>query len=372
MFDFEDHSGIHLMNALTPTKRKVGDWLDSKRRAFTLIELLVVIVIIGILIALILPAVQQAREAARRTQCRNNMKQLGLALHNYHDVHGVLPPMRGGPDGLRWGTAVHLRGGDFSGRVQLLPFLEQAAMYNQIDWNAAIPPFIQSFRPWSAEAQLGVFLCPTDIYEPQSNDLGYCSYAFSVGTTIRDNFWRNPTGTNGVFGWRSYHRLTDLTDGSSNTIAMAERVLGRRGSRELVGRAARLRTDVSVRPRDCLATQNGKQYAADVVLSTTIMGGAWAMGHPCWSAITTVLPPNSASCYDNTLGGFHGDNDASWDYGIFSASSRHAGGINVILADGSVRFISETIDTGRIQPPNDYGVWGALGTRSGGEIPGEF
>ena len=343
-----------------------------RHRGFTLIELLVVIAVISLLIALLLPAVQQAREAARRLQCKNNLKQLGLALHNYHDTHGVLPPMRGGPDGLRWGHVVWWRGGDFSGRVQLLPYLDQSAMYNQINWTEAIPPFIRDFEPWTAKQQLSVFLCPTDVYDPQGNDLGFCNYPFSVGTTIRDNFWKNPTGTNGVFGWRSYHRLTNIKDGTSNTIAMAERAIGRWGSRELIGRAARLVTDVSRNPRACLATQNGDQYADNVVLSTTVLGGVWAMGHPCWSAVTTVLPPNSASCYDNTLGGFHGDNDASWDYGIFSASSRHSGGINVVMADGSVRFISDSIDTGNIRPPNDYGVWGALGTRSGGEVVGEF
>ena len=162
-----------------------------------------VIAIIAVLVALLLPAVQQAREASRRTQCRNNLKQIGLALHNYHDLFGVLPPMRGGPDGLCYGGSCWTRGGDFSGFVPLLPQLDQSAMYNTIDWSKAIPPFIGAFPAWST--QLSVMLCPSDsVPALRMNDCAYRSYHFCVGTTIRDNFWGT---TNGVFGWRSYTRM---------------------------------------------------------------------------------------------------------------------------------------------------------------------
>lgn len=336
---------------------------SSRPSGFTLIELLVVIAIIAVLIALLLPAVQQARESARRAQCKNNLKQVGLALHNYHDQYGVLPPMRGGPDDLCHGGSCWSRGGDFSGFVSILPHMDQGPMYSTIDWSAAIPPFVGTFPAWSK--QLSVLTCPSDsIPSPRLNGCGYRSYHFCVGTTIRDNFWNK---TNGVFGWRSYIPLSAVTDGTSNTIAISEKAMGRGNARTIRGISARLTVNLDANPRACLATANGPNYAPSVIVSSLEQGATWAMGHPHWGGFTTVLSPNSPSCYDNTNGGFSGDDNPSWDYGIFSATSMHSGGCQVLLVDGSVRFVSDTIDTGKILPPNDYGVWGALGTRSGSE-----
>lgn len=183
-----------------------------KRRGFTLIELLVVIAIIAILIALLLPAVQMAREAARRTQCRNNLKQLGLALHNYHDTHTTFPP------GLIAAND-NFRDGMHSGLAMLLPQLEQSAVYNQLDFNVS---WRDPVNAAATSAHISAFRCPSSIGGlPQNGgfDLPVTDYVFSKGTRA----WLCLNGeTSGMFDINSRVRARDVTDGLSNTFAMGE------------------------------------------------------------------------------------------------------------------------------------------------------
>jgi prepilin-type N-terminal cleavage/methylation domain-containing protein len=369
------------------------------RRAFTLIELLVVIAIIAILIALLLPAVQQAREAARRTQCRNNLKQLGLALHNYHDVYGVFTYMKGGTG---WPRDCGGNWDRLSGFISLLPYMDEAPLYNQIssgDANAATDcgPGAEPGGPFSSDwtyaqwrHQVPALRCPSDRFVGNSPGWGKSSYAFCVGDTIEGNnankTWWTPE-PRGLFYYNSKLGIQDIADGSSNTIAMSERALGQSGTR-----SARHDTAVNIggmpqNPRVCLDTATSGRYNPGVTLSSETWGGApawngmnWADGNPSFVGMTTILPPNSPSC---TVGSWDGD------WGIFSASSEHSGGVLVLMGDGAVRFISENIDAGNpsspspdttVAPgtggnpggPSPYGVWGSLGTVGAGESAGEF
>lgn len=326
----------------------------NRVRGFTLIELLVVIAIIAILIALLLPAVQQAREAARRSTCKNNLKQLGIALHNYHENTGMFPPARGG-----WDIN---RDGDFSGMVALLPFIDQGPRFEQIDEPPAAHPWA-NYTPWNG--QIPLLLCPSDTVPVDGGaerTLGLKNYKFCAGTTINNNY----SGlTNGMFGFRSYLSMRDATDGASNTIFMAEVGLGNsRNDRDIIGRAARDVADADTNPTSCLATATNGQYNSGVSVSPWVQGSIWPFGHPFWNAVTTVLPPNSPSCYS-------GNDNPSNAWGIWSATSRHQGGVQVLLGDGSVRFVSENIDAGSLTPP-DFGIWGALGTIQGKEPIGDF
>ncbi|MEQ8854495.1 MULTISPECIES: DUF1559 domain-containing protein [Gimesia] len=335
-------------------------------RGFTLIELLVVIAIIAILIALLLPAVQQAREAARRSQCKNNLKQFGLAMHNYADTHGVLPCLKGGAGGDVSGAGLLDTGTGnrswMSGIVFLLPFLDQAPLWNQI---SSLPG--QGGRPNDPNSfpqpHLALMLCPSSPVPPRAEGgLAPRSYCLSVGDTINDNISsKNPRGP---FGWLSDTRMRDFLDGTSNTILMAERELGGTGS--FLGRAAASISNLDTNPAACLSTISGNTY--NVTMDGHRMGQRWAIGYPFYSGITTVLPPNSPSCSSS---GHQG-------WGIYSASSLHTGGCHVLMGDGAVRFVSENIDSGFPSDPqvttgpSPYGVWGALGTMSGSETIGEF
>lgn len=338
-----------------------------RRLAFTLIELLVVIAIIAVLIALLLPAVQQAREAARRSQCKNNMKQLGLAIHNYHDTFGVIP----------WGEGRTGGGGGrrYSGFVGMLPYFDQAPLFNQfaaanfnnVPWDGGFAPNL---------VQMPVLLCPSDS-TPQGG-IGKANYAFSRGDSAWDNNeWagNGGRGFRGFFASNSYKRsFRDVTDGLSTTIAMSERIIAK-GSGNQVSKGGTA-TGVGgamaqTNPSLCTAQVVNKAYTGGVAH----WGGTrWTDGAPAFSGVTTIIGPNKGSC---TQGGWDGED------GVYEPSSIHVGGVHVLMGDGAVRFVSENISTGNTaapapdgpgQPngPSPYGVWGSIGSARGGDVSGEF
>lgn len=336
------------------------------------------IAIIAVLIALLLPAVQQAREAARRTQCRNNLKQWGLAIHNYHDLHNSFPPGSGGTGGsFPFSTFSTTQNGDLlSGVVFLLPMLDRAPEWNRI--SSAVGqggyPYLQSFP--HPDGQLPVFLCPSAPITPNLNSGGLYGggdrdYAFSMGDDVRAGMTgTTPTEIRGCFTWRRTFGLRDVTDGSSNTILVAERVHGMSSNASLrlvFGDAAENISGFQTSPVICRAQASGHRYNAGVSVSAVGMGELWAAGNCPRNTVNTILAPNSASCVQGGFG-------CIGCPGIYTVSSLHVGGAHVLMADGSVRFISESIDTGDLSaaPPvsgrSPYGVWGALGSRNGGEV----
>lgn len=345
------------------------------KRGFTLIELLVVIAIIGILVSLLLPAVQQAREAARRTQCRNSLKQLGLALHNYHDVAGRFPPRQTG-SGSPIAAVTH-QNTRISGLVSLLPYMDQAPLYNAI--------MAADNAPWSPEDHWQTFLpmynCPSDPgrREPNSspNARGASSYVFCAGDSLASS-GNDPSSlvpivvpSRGMFGSLVCYRVRDCTDGTSNTIAMSESI--KPLSTTKIGMVVEGASDTD--PTTCRnMLGNNQTFSSPGWTGDTIRGYRWGDGCAYFASFSTVLPPNSASCFTTPAALGH------WGTGYFSASSYHEGGVLALMTDGAVRFVSENIDSGNQfaappttdNAPTPYGVWGALGSRKGGEVVGEF
>jgi len=336
----------------------------SRLAGFTLVELLVVIAIIGVMVGLLLPAVQAAREAARRMACTNNMKQFGLGLHNYHDTFKILPPRQGGSQ-----TGTINNGTRLNGLVGLLPFLEQAPLYDMISGSLTIGattfppmgpvPWDGAYTPW--QTQVPMFICPSEAMHRSSDTIGKHSYKFCSGDALNVN----NTIPRGVFGYYSRVGLRDILDGTSNTIFMSERAFPMSGTdMNNTGTG----TNLTI-PAECNA-----QFDRTTLLYTAgnsdWSGRRWCDGGAGFAGFNTILPPNSPSCA-------HNSHDAQ--NGFYSASSRHPGGVHILLADGATRFVSNSIDAGNQAVSADnpsggsqFGIWGRLGTRIGRETIGEY
>ncbi|RCS46030.1 DUF1559 domain-containing protein [Bremerella cremea] len=334
----------------------------TRTRGFTLVELLVVIAIIGVLIALLLPAVQQAREAARRTQCSNNLKQIGLALHNYHDTHDAFPSRSAGAGACdNWWSGV-------SGTIPLLPFMEQSALAKQWQERLVSGQYcsIDAVFP-ATQTQVEGLLCPSDPEFRNGRKQAMTNYGLCVG----DN-WRQTSGADandihprGMFGYRSWYKMRDVVDGTTNTIAFAE-IIRPTGDRKRGDTAMGVGPSS---PSDCTNSSVwlGNRYANGISVAGGVdkHGSSYHPGGAIWTSVTTIIAPNGPSCtMENNY----------WTEAIMTSNSRHPGGVEVLLVDGSVKFIPETIDTGdQTSSPTDsgpspYGVWGAMGTRDEGEV----
>ena len=354
-------------------------------RGFTLIELLVVIAIIAVLIALLLPAVQQAREAARRSQCKNSLKQIGLALHNYHDTFNKFVYAKGGTNGGGHSSRLDGNYNRRSGMISLLPFLEQAPLYQKINAGDTtttpnVPP--GGPAPWSGWAgwntgQVPVLGCPSDT--PFTGTRGVCNYAFSMGDYV-GAINRDLTNTNGLFARENCYGARDCVDGLSNTLAFSERLAANFGVNVKANADVREGillnvATINTNPGSCLSAAAAISSGGRYTTTTAVKGkfsSLWQDGQPEVVSFYSILPPNGPSCINN------GNANADGDINLMTASSRHAGGVQVLLADGSARFVSENIDTGNLGVANTiggkspHGVWGALGTRNGGEVTGDF
>ncbi|MHC2066653.1 DUF1559 family PulG-like putative transporter [Bremerella sp. T1] len=331
---------------------------STSLRGFTLVELLVVIAIIGVLIALLLPAVQMAREAARRMSCTNNQKQLGLALHNYHDTYLTFP---------RYNQAALASDASSSyacgPHVKLLPYIEQSAVYEQI--KTATLNFYRNVTSSESVVQnnrISGFVCPSDSVFPDSNREGNCNYPLSAGSNLAWDVAESRQ--NGAFSFRNEVKFADITDGTTNTILVGEHLTGD-GDDTLY----RINSDV-VRGLSWSANESTSQ--GPITQATLDTAGVacdnnksnhssfaalrWTRGTLEYAIFNTLAPPNwkYPSCMTSTSTGNHGSSK-----GIYVARSRHPGGVNFTLADGSVRFITETVDSQ---------TYHAMGSRNGGEV----
>jgi prepilin-type N-terminal cleavage/methylation domain-containing protein/prepilin-type processing-associated H-X9-DG protein len=317
-----------------------------RQRGFTLIELLVVISIIGVLIALLLPAVQAAREAARRAQCTNNLKQMGLALQNYHDVVGTFPMSYAARSRFRDGETDTAPGWGWG--TMILPQLEQGSLYNAVNFGL---PVEGPQNSTVIHSLLTNYLCPSDpmpggpfaVSDASANVLammGPTSYAACVGNDLVDSTTglNNDGLGNGVMFRNSRIRLADITDGASQTITVGERAW---------------------------SITSGPW--AGVVTNGLIRRGP---ANPCPTTGAMFYPAASlVQAHCNVL-----NTDADPDGGIDDYSSRHPGGANVVFADGSVHFLKSVLrnsgtrpDGSTIYSPSSL-VLQALGTRAGGEV----
>ena len=335
--------------------------LPSHRRSgFTLIELLVVIAIIAILIALLLPAVQSAREAARRTQCRNNLKQLGLAMYNYLDVHSYFPP------GGTWPHPISVSGrvgGPFSPQARILPYIEQGNLQNLIDFSR---PY--GDQPDVSKNRVATFLCPSDVNDRLTDNGKHWSFTYAANSGVWF-IWDAGTHEigNGPFGQNSKIATRDFIDGTSNSLMMSEV----KAFQEYV------------RPN---ADPSSTAVPADVA-SLSIPPGQrvresahteWVEGKSPQYSFTTTFTPNSEVPYVDANGDEYKSVDYvsrgevgipvasgadSATYGAITSRSYHVQMVNSLLGDGSVRSLSDSID---------LGTWRALGSLAGEEVVGKF
>jgi len=388
------------------------------KSGFTLVELLVVIAIIGVLVGLLLPAVQAAREAARRMSCSNNLKQLGLAVHNYHAAYNQLPMHGAGTwvDGTPIGSNLTNRM-DLSIWVGLTPFFEQQALWEQVSnpmnhaggvpnpWPAMGPETEETdYAPWMTE--LSTLRCPSDpgVGLPA---MGRTNYAACLGDSIHymdqgplgiihdTTLTLSNLGTHaqqaraacrGAFVAHDRTRFRDLLDGLSSTIILGEIAtdLGDRDIRTIPalnnaagGESVMEEPDLCqhegfvdpLRPQFWIAGT-----PPNLAASNEGRGFRWAASGAAYNAVNTVLPPNRELCFDGAT---------SSSTGVATVSSRHQGGAHIVMGDGAVKFVTDSIEAGDVHHGNvwlsgtgesapgsisPYGLWGALGTRASKEV----
>ena len=354
----------------------------SECRGFTLVELLVVIAIIGTLVGLLLPAVQSAREAARRSTCSNNLKQMALAVHNYDSARKQFPAASSNPymqtvtnSGLNWENIGFI--------TPLLPYMEEQSLYDRVVAYATA-----GGRPWDTTTKNSVvcpytakpksLLCPSETNPTQPKAVpanGMTSYHCNRGDIatswkgLHDANsgspiaveWRGPFGDGGTGNCG----LSKITDGSSKTIMLGEMAIGTGDSTFPGGSATSATITGWTKPNVCAAVGGPGGYSGSVYTSTSLIGTRWGDGELRYTSFFTVLPPNSASCQTNSAS----------QVALLTTNSYHQTGVTLAMCDASVRFISNFIDAGdpSLTPPvtalgpSRWGVWGALGTAKGGE-----
>jgi len=406
---------------------------------FTLVELLVVIAIIGVLVGLLLPAVQAAREAARRMSCSNNVKQIGLGIHNYHAAYNAMPQQMSGPaipGQDEHDPAANSNMMQNSFLVAILPFVEQQALWEQISnpmqrmandvirpsgpWPAFGPSQDNDdgsdetrgwfYRPWITEVP--TLRCPSDPGFGVPSQ-GRTNYAACMGDSIERlnrglRHWDDLVNPNagdlsaaaqegnascrGAFVARKQMRFRDILDGLANTIAGGEIAtdLGDRDVRTNPGKGPNAYTNPSAcqglrdatRPQFWAPGTNTAAKASETWTQRYGRGFNWSNGYAMNSGFNTILPPNETACI-----GDDGDWQPHRSDGTLPPSSRHQGGVHVLMADGAVKFITDSIESGdrnarpvmmgNVAPQarpgamSPYGLWGALGTRASKETISE-
>ncbi|HUY92427.1 MAG TPA: DUF1559 domain-containing protein [Pirellulales bacterium] len=327
---------------------------NFRNRGVTLVELIVTVAVIGILIAVSLPAVQRARESGRLVQCRNNLRQIGVALSSYQAAHQVYP-FGVGADDDKPGSPTYTSSSSrrYSIHSQLLPFLELSPVYERIDFR--IQPFFPDTtgdpavvtgngpNERAAVTHIPAFICPSDVNRLH-RPWGTNNYRSCNGSS-----WQGRTA-DGMFGQAVAFRPADVLDGLSNTAAFSERIRGD-DEHELIDLDSDLFglaqnwTEPTLRQ---WCDQLTASEAATLAIQDSNSGMTWLEGNMLWTRYNHVLPPGRPSC----------KGQYTWDGVAMTANSRHNGGVNLLLADGAVQFVSVAVDRN---------VWSALGTRRGGE-----